>query len=806
MPDHELTAFTSGTHNLLSDEIIPADAASDSNNWYTQDGRLKLIGGRLPIGAEGAVGAIFGEIFGYRVDGTKIHWRKNSTTIQYYNTAAFIVTDINSADWDGSGVPINANGTYPITAFTPIFSTYMGMYIVGNTDTIPTIILGVLVRMAAYSHGLSSQDQIKLGLGAIRTPAFSFEDTWVDVITGLTANADYTFCNYSSLSGSFTYAVGVDGIFKMHNANPGSYLAMYDPKRNFKGYAFIDRGRMILWNRPEDKTGLYGSRVDPQGSNYTSETSQTLASGDGSTKTFTGTLVGGGSPFNGINFFGFSPFGQISAAKTITNIQKSTSTQITAAGHGFSNGDKVYISTVVGMTQINQQIGTVSIVDVDNFLVGIDSTSFTSYSSGGTVYTIEQFTDNYLGALTGNLGGAGTINYVTGTWSLTFNTAPANTSSNILANYQEENSNTNGVTDFTHSGTRLAGEGFVFPQDEGGDAIIRVLIGQDGNYYSLKSQSAYSLALDTTDLAADNLVYRRNMGMPFLRAGVSMEKGIVFMNTSNPEKPELTILQRNPVGGDIEPLTLFPQFKFANYSYDDANIDTYERYIVIFCKSLNASANDTVLLCDLAQNTVDITSFNARTSASDSSNLYIGSSITQTVYQLFTGFDDDGLALENFWTSKAENLRPNTKKIFPHGLKKLRKLRLKGRIDPDQSYAVYANYDNAGFQLVGTVLGNGTYVDDSQPEAVGVNMVGAAQVGEDITATVFPYLLELKIKAPKFRTRKFKFVALGIGYVDIESTVDHDITVFEDRIPKRFRSKQNVSLDGKTTDQASPSY
>jgi hypothetical protein len=556
-------------------------------------------------------------------------------------------------------------------------------------------------------------------------------------VTGLTATADYAFSNYSSLAGTFTFAFGVDGIYKMHNANPASSIALYDSSKNFKGYAFIDRGRAILWNRPEDKTGLYGSYIDRQDSTvYTTVTNENLGTGDGSTKTFTGTLAfkGGGATRNCF---------------------------------------------------------AVVIADTDG---------------GG-----ESFKDNYDGTLTGSAGGVGTINYITGAYSVTFNTAPAAVANNVKAtSYQWENSNAKGVTDFTHSATRLAGEGFVFPQDEGGDAIQSILIGQDGSYYSLKSQSAYNLANSDDDTTATNIVYRRNMGMPFLRAGASTGKGIVFMNTANIEKPELTILQRNPVGGDIEPLILFPHFKFANYLYDDCNIDTYERYVLIFCKTLTASANDTVLLCDLAAGTVDIAAYNGRTSATSAGFLYIGSSITQTIYQLYSGFDDDGLSIDNYWISKGENLvphiRPSIKRPIPHGLKKVRYLRLKGSIDPDQSYEAYVSYDNAGFQLVGTILGSGTYVDNTQPQEVGVNFVGGSQIGGDVFSTIFPYFTELKIKAPKFRIRKVKFVAKGIGYVDIEQMTDHVITVFEDRLPKRFRQKQNVSLDGKTDDLPTPSY
>lgn len=50
------------------------------------------------------------------------------------------------------------------------------------------------------------------------------------------------------------------------------------------------------------------------------------------------------------------------------------------------------------------------------------------------------------------------------------------------------------------------------------------------------------------------------------------------------------------------------------------------------------------------------------------------------------------------------------------------------------------------------------------------------------------------------------FKALGIGYVDIDSQLDKDIEFYQDKIPSRFRLKQNVSLDGETTNMDSPEF
>lgn len=70
----------------------------------------------------------------------------------------------------------------------------------------------------------------------------------------------------------------------------------------------------------------------------------------------------------------------------ITAATQANPVQITAAGHGRTTGDLVQIGDVVGMTQINDKIYTVTVIDADNLtLDGVDGTGFTAYSSGGTL-------------------------------------------------------------------------------------------------------------------------------------------------------------------------------------------------------------------------------------------------------------------------------------------------------------------------------------------------------------------------------------------------------------------------------------
>jgi hypothetical protein len=120
---------------------------------------------------------------------------------------------------------------------------------------------------------------------------------------------------------------------------------------------------------------------------------------------------------------------------------------------------------------------------------------------------------------------------------------------------------------------------------------------------------------------------------------------------------------------------------------------------------------------------------------------------------------------------------------------------------------VYINYDSKGFQLVGTILGSGSYVDISSPQTIGSNLVGGEPVGGGNLIDVYPYYVELRLKkVPKFRSRTIKIVALGIGYIDIDTQIDLFIETYEQKMPAQYRQKQNVTLDGSTTNSNSPDY
>jgi len=84
------------------------------------------------------------------------------------------------------------------------------------------------------------------------------------------------------------------------------------------------------------------------------------------------------------------------ATKTISAATQANPVVVTATGHGYSNGDRVFIKDVAGMVELNNREFTVANKTTNTFeLSGIDGTGFTAYSSGGTSGKIVEVTTTY---------------------------------------------------------------------------------------------------------------------------------------------------------------------------------------------------------------------------------------------------------------------------------------------------------------------------------------------------------------------------------------------------------------------------
>ena len=90
--------------------------------------------------------------------------------------------------------------------------------------------------------------------------------------------------------------------------------------------------------------------------------------------------------------------------ETAVNISGATAANpgvITATGHGYSNGDLVFIQSVVGMTELNGRFFLVSASTTNTFELhnladeDVDTSAYTAYTSGGTVSRVYTVTTPY---------------------------------------------------------------------------------------------------------------------------------------------------------------------------------------------------------------------------------------------------------------------------------------------------------------------------------------------------------------------------------------------------------------------------
>jgi len=78
----------------------------------------------------------------------------------------------------------------------------------------------------------------------------------------------------------------------------------------------------------------------------------------------------------------------IGASKAITGATQTNPVQLTVTGHGYATGQVLTVTAVAGMTQINNRVYTITVVDANTIsLDGVDGTAFSAYTSGGSCLT-----------------------------------------------------------------------------------------------------------------------------------------------------------------------------------------------------------------------------------------------------------------------------------------------------------------------------------------------------------------------------------------------------------------------------------
>ena len=110
---------------------------------------------------------------------------------------------------------------------------------------------------------------------------------------------------------------------------------------------------------------------------------------------------------------------------TVTGITAANPGVVTATAHGFTTGQSISFAKLAGMTEVNGNAYTITVIDADSFSI-VDTTTFTAYTSGGTatlggVHGLSDgdmvaFKDVLPSAWALTLGSHGTTNVYNRTW------------------------------------------------------------------------------------------------------------------------------------------------------------------------------------------------------------------------------------------------------------------------------------------------------------------------------------------------------------------------------------------------------
>lgn len=630
---------------------------------------------------------------------------------------------------------------------------------------------GVEALLMSYARKIKYYDE--------GTSAF-VEVSTTDVLPAAADGEDVAFDVYHSLAGAMLYVSSPNSsIYKIPVANPG-YIVDQKSKTH-RGKIRVKQGTMFLWDRKDttggsDKTGLYRSNGDKVLlSSFTNTTKEDVGTGDGVTAAFSGTLAAVAGKKTCMYVLIAAP---IAAGVTITNITQATQAVVTAAGHGLSVDDPVLFKSVSGMTQINDMLGTVVAVSGNDFTVDINSSGFSAYSSGGASYKAERLTDDRSGGLSSSSGGTGTINYATGAFTATFSIAPIS-GTDLIADYYTEDATDSGIADFTFAATRVANDGFALRQDDGG-ADMQNMGTIAGSEYCLHTKKTYKLDVDVTDLIITNLIYRNRVGIEYWRGMTESGDGIYYVDSVDVEEPAIRLLEPSMFSNEIIPRSISDNLLLSGYRFDRAVVKEFGNYIMVFCRTEDSTVNDTAFFYHKVWKSWD--KIGVRGSVADEymGDLVIGDDASNNVFKLFVGVSDEETNIDNYWISGNDDLGVQ-------GVKSTNVFVVGGLIQSDQDLDVYFSYDNGAFVQVGTIEGDGSYVDRGNPIYIGGSGVGATPIGSgNDTLEVAPYRREFRVSTPHFEKVRVKFVAPNVGYVSVSEYQFKDLRYKGAMLPTQY--------------------
>lgn len=403
------------------------------------------------------------------------------------------------------------------------------------------------------------------------------------------------------------------------------------------------------------------------------------------------------------------------------------------------------------------------------------------YISITTNGATETFFDDGNGNLNSNLGGTGTINYATGAFVVDFFVAPA-VGQVGTATFNTENATSEGVCDFSFNpATRVPFTGELLRQDDGGGKA-QAVFPFNGVQYCLHVIKSWQLTLATDDTSFNNLPYFEQIGIPSQRGAFPTGEGIIFINVANPMNPALSILTIPEASTN---LTVIPvdlstdNINLTPYNFDSAVVIRSGNYDLLCCTKYTNGIVDTfnsiTFIRDVDSGIWNKLDYTVNVLAEYTGGLLAGDSLSSNVFTLFSGFDDEGELIPNFWNNAFTNLNLD-------GLKKVGYFNIQGLIQNSQQVKVSYSLDNGPYTEIFTIDGQGSYVNKSSPVGIGTFAIGANVIGGGGSVSANQFEIDIPVHTDLFEFISFRLEAIDIGYVQIDKFAYKDIRYKRRRI------------------------
>jgi hypothetical protein len=413
----------------------------------------------------------------------------------------------------------------------------------------------------------------------------------------------------------------------------------------------------------------------------------------------------------------------------------------------------------------------------------------------------EVFTDNGDGTLTGSLGTTGaTINYTTGAYAgVGAGTCTYRWADDSADAASPPTAASAGIANFKYTvAARVATEGFILPQAGGG--AFQNLMSLNGVEYCMHEQKTWAATISADDADLTNLIFRSKVGIPNHRAAVESADGIYYIDDTDKNDIHFRLLTLDTQSTEVLPRSISKQFKIADvrvgvnlndYLFDQAAAIEFGDLVLFACRTSDSSTNNRVFVYNKVNKSTAIVDYYVSCFAVYDGTLVAGDSVSDNVYTLFSGVDDDDATIANFWEASLDNLDYN-------GMKRVAELTVEGEIGPEQSMKIMMSADRGAFievrspsdvdNGVHAVEGDGVYVDKSQRVSVGPLILGSGELGgggDGVEA--YHYRRTFRIAVDKFEFVKFRVEATGLGYLSLTEFTFADVRLKWALVPNRYR-------------------